>query len=148
MWVAIKTKAAICASKVTQITRRGLGVKLPARKLARHSSAWSKYYWIGTQQLLVFVMAIRKIGIQYMTNCVARLPLAMVIRYSERNSTPGNAQCLLMSNPPTQEKMADSECEAERDTHGHRLGSAHRLAVYKMSTGTHTLIFFWFVQCV
>ena len=43
----------------------------------------------------------------------------------------GHAQCLVMGNLPTQERVADAECDAEgQGTHGNRLGSEYRVAVY------------------
>ena len=47
---------------------------------------------------------------------------------------PGHAACVTMSNLPAQAKVADSECAADVDASGNRLGSGHRLAVYTVTS--------------
>jgi len=55
------------------------------------------------------------------------------MEYPQGAAEAGAAQCLLLPALPSMEKVADSECEAERagGEKNFRLGSGHKLAVYE-----------------
>ncbi len=47
----------------------------------------------------------------------------------------GAAQCLVLDGMPSMSAASDSECEAEIDADGNRLGDTNRLAVYSITAG-------------
>ena len=51
------------------------------------------------------------------------------LEFPQGTSTPGQTLCLVLSALPNMISVTDPECEVEVHN-GHRLGGAHRLAVY------------------
>ena len=64
------------------------------------------------------------------------------MEHPQGSTDAGKAQCLPLSRVPPMTKVSDSECEAELDSFGNRLGSASRLAVYR----TRMALFFSNIQ--
>lgn len=53
------------------------------------------------------------------------------MEHPQGSSDPNEAECLRLSGVPSMEKIADSECAAEVDAAGRRLGNGYTIAVYR-----------------
>ena len=62
----------------------------------------------------------------------------VVLNVGNKDTVPGNAECILLDALPQQSKTADSECAVAKGNHlgDNHLGGPYRLAIYKQAAGT------------